>query len=252
MHSSVVISMLLITTLQSAKAFVIQTSSRHIYYSRHAYYSRSIPTSCQRQRYVQHSCQHLSTSTLYATSNNNEDVTMTSNDDDAQYRKHYNIKGNGQQSIVKMETNTGHTIQTDIPQKMGGKDTAPQPVELLLAALIGCTQATSIYVGRMMKPRLLIDRIEFDIQAYRDERGALELPIDTVPSIPARLQCVSGTVKVYFKKNGMYVSDEELSILSEQTEARCPVANMMYASGCSMDIKWINGSSSSSVGDNEG
>jgi len=95
-----------------------------------------------------------------------------------------------------------------------------------------------------MKPRLLIDRIEFDIQAYRDQRGALQLPIDTVPSIPARLQCVSGTVKVYFKKNGMNVSEEELSILAEQTEARCPVANMMYASGCDMDIKWVNGSSS--------
>jgi len=67
--------------------------------------------------------------------------------DDAQYRKHYNIKGNGQQSIVKMQTNTGHTIQTDIPQKMGGKDTAPQPVEYLLSALIGCTQATSIYMS---------------------------------------------------------------------------------------------------------
>ena len=141
-----------------------------------------------------------------------------------------------------MQTNTGHTIQTDIPLKMGGKDTAPQPVEYLLAALIGCTQATSIYVGRMMKPRLLIDRIDFDIHGYRDERGALELPIDTIPSIPARLQCVNGTVKVYFK-NGMNVRNEELSILAEQTEARCPVANMMHASGCSMEIKWINGSS---------
>jgi len=148
-----------------------------------------------------------------------------------------------------MQTNTGHTIQTDIPHKMGGKNTAPQPVEYLLAALIGCTQATAIYVGRMMKPRLLIDRIEFDIHGYRDERGALELPIEKVPSIPARLQCVSGTVKVYFKKNGMKVSNEEFSILAEQTEQRCPVANMMYASGCDMDIKWINGNMK---GNNEG
>ena len=69
----------------------------------------------------------------------------------------------------------------------------------------------------------------------------------SVPSIPARLQYVSDTVKVYFKKNGMKVSDsdKELGILSEQTEARCPVANMMHASGCDMDIKWLNGSTSS-------
>ena len=237
MHSSAVViiigNMSLITTLQSAKAIVIQTSSRHAYYSRPS--SISIPSYCQRRSSVQHSYQFSSTtSRLYATNNNSEDNNV--------HRKHYNIKGNGQQSIVKMQTNTGHTIQTDIPQKMGGKDSAPQPVEHLLSALIGCTQATSIYVGRMMKPRLLIDRIEFDIHGYRDERGALELPIDVVPSIPARLQCVSGSVKVYFKKNGMNVSDEELTLLAEQTEARCPVANMMYASGCDIDIKWINGS----------
>ena len=245
MHSSavtIIVSMsFIITTLQSAKALFIQTSSR--YYSCPSLIS--ISSARQRSRATKHSCQFSSTSRLHTTNNNSEDISITNSNDDTKHRKHYNIKGNGKQSIVKMQTNTGHTIQTDIPQKMGGSDTAPQPVEYLLSALIGCTQATSIYVGRMMKPRLLIDKIEFDIHGYRDERGALELPIDTIPSIPARLQCVSGTVKVYFKKNGMKVSNEELSILAEQTEARCPVANMMYASGCDMDIKWINGSSSS-------
>ena len=239
------------TTLQSARALVIQTSSRHTtYYSRPS--SISIPSACRRRsRAAKRSCWSLSTTTkLYTTNNNSEDVSITSNDD-AQYRKHYNIKGNGKQSIVKMQTNTGHTIQTDVPHKMGGKDTAPQPVEHLLAALIGCTQATSIYVGRMMKPRLLINRIDFDIHAYRDERGSLALPIDKEPSIPARLQCVSGTVKVYFKKNGMNVSVEELNILAEQTEQRCPVANMLHASGCDIDIKWINGSTSVSDDNNE-
>ena len=93
-----------------------------------------------------------------------------------------------------------------------------------------------------MKQRLIIDKIEFvDINAYRDERGALELPIDDVlPTIPARLQCVSGTINVNFKK-GIHVTEEQLSILAKQTEARCPVANMMHASGCVMDIKWVNG-----------
>jgi len=237
--------MSLITTLQSAKALVIQTSSR--YYSRPSSILISIQSACQRRsRAVDYLFQPSSAGRLYATNNNSEDRSITSNDDTIKHRKQYSIKGIGKQSIVKMQTITGHTIQTDVPQKMGGKDSAPQPVEHLLAALIGCTQATSIYVGRMMKPRLLIDRIEFDIHGYRDERGALALPIDNLPSIPARLQCVSGTVKVYFKKNGMNVSDEELSILAEQTEQRCPVANMMHASGCDMDIKWVNGSSSSS------
>lgn len=142
-------------------------------------------------------------------------------------------------TILISSISSGHTLQTGVPKKMGGSDKAPQPVEHLLAALLGCTQATAIYVGRMMNPRLLIDKIEFDVEAYRDERGALQQPIDELPAIPARLQQVSGTVRVHLKK-GIRVSDEQLRVLGEQTEARCPVANMMHASGCVMDMKWIN------------
>ena len=157
------------------------------------------------------------------------------------HRKSYQISGQGRGSAVEMTTNTGHELFTDVPKKMGGTDTAPQPVEHLLAALIGCAQATAIFVGRNMEPRLVIDKIEFDIQAHRDARGALQQPIEETPDIPARLQCVSGTATVFFK-GSTSVSPEQLHLLGEQTEARCPVANMMLASGCTMDIKWENGS----------
>ena len=159
------------------------------------------------------------------------------------HRKSYQIAGTGKGSAVEMTTNTCHQLFTDVPEKMGGADKAPQPVEHLLATLIGCAQATAIFVGRSMKPRLLIDKIEFDVQAHRDARGALQQPIEITPDIPARLQYVSGSAKVFFKGDAD-VSTEQLHLLGEQTEARCPVANMMMASGCIMDIHWENGSSS--------
>jgi uncharacterized OsmC-like protein len=140
-------------------------------------------------------------------------------------------------------------------------DLAPQPVEHLLAALLGCTQATAMYVSRMMTPRLFIDRIEFNnFMAYRDERGALARPIDAFPSSPSRLQRVSGTVTLYFIasssslssnsdsseslgiNDAIIVTPEQLKTLAEQTEVRCPIANMMHASGCIMDIEWVIGS----------
>jgi len=170
-----------------------------------------------------------------------KNLTMISGKDIEMYRKRYKIHGTGMRSAVEMKTNTGHNLYTDVPVKMGGKDEAPQPVEHLLAALIGCTQATAVYVGRMMKPRLIIERIEFDLEGFRDERGALELPIEQFPSIPARLDCVSGVAKLHFKK-GITPSTEQLMMLKVQTEARCPVANMMLASGCKMHIDWIDGS----------
>ncbi|KAL7497458.1 hypothetical protein ACHAWT_007429 [Skeletonema menzelii] len=166
--------------------------------------------------------------------------TETKADDDDVHRKHYAISGVGQRSKVTCKTNTNHILEADVPKKMGGGDEAPQPVEHLLAALVGCTQATAVYVGRMMKPRLIIEKIDFDIEAYRDERGALSLPITELPLIPARLQRVTGVVVVHFK-DGVEVSEEQLRILGQQTEARCPVANMMHSSGCVMDIQWRNG-----------
>lgn len=161
-------------------------------------------------------------------------------DENEMHRKQYSISGTGRRSKVTCQTNTNHILETDVPKKMGGGDEAPQPVEHLLAALLGCTQATAVFVGRMMEPRLIIDNIDFNIEAYRDQRGALSLPITETPAIPARLQKVAGTVIVTFK-DGMEVSEEQLDMLGKQTEARCPVANMMNASGCIMEIEWKNG-----------
>ena len=157
----------------------------------------------------------------------------------AEFCKSYHITGLGERSGTCLKTDTGHEIRTDLPRKMGGNDTNAQPVELLLAALIGCTQATAVFVGRNMKPRVLIDRLEFDIHACRDERGALALPIVATSKIPPGLRIVVGTVKVHVKKGSMSAS--QLEILAEQTEARCPVASMMVAGGCNMRMKWING-----------
>jgi putative redox protein len=183
----------------------------------------------------------LRSSSYRALISRNRSVRLHSTDDnDEKYFKSYTVLGTGIGSAVEMETNTGHIMRTDVPIKMGGKNTAPQPVEHVLAGLIGCTQATAVYVGRMMKPRLLVDKIEFHIEGYRDERGALELPIEVTPTTPARLTSVSGTVTVHFK-NGNSVTEAQLLMLKEQTEARCPVANMMNASGCKMNIKWIEG-----------
>ena len=164
----------------------------------------------------------------------------------ARHAKRYSISGRGEGSAATVETSTGHAIRTDVPVEMGGGDSGPQPVEHLLAALIGCTQATATYVGRSMIPRLAIDRMDFDIRACRDERGALMRPIHELPSIPARLTRVDGTIRVNFKNKGTsVVTREQLRVLAEQTEARCPVANMMHSSGCVMEIEWTNGSDES-------
>ncbi|CAB9530451.1 osmC-like protein [Seminavis robusta] len=137
---------------------------------------------------------------------------------------------------VHMTTNTHHTIATDVPKAMGGTNLAPQPVETLLAAWIGCTQATALFVGRQLG--LTILKMDFNIHANRDERGALELPIEVTPTVPSRLQEIHGTIHVYTSSSDS-VAEEQFHILQEQTEARCPVANMIIQSGCHMNVEWV-------------
>ena len=172
-------------------------------------------------------------------------TVIPSDEESNKYVKSYALQGKGKGTMVSVSTNTGHSMQLDVPTKMGGKNCAPQPVEHLLAAYIGCTHVTALFVGRNMNPRILIDRMEFDLHAERDERGALQLPIEETPSIPARLMRVFGEITIYLKtargNTPLTLTPEELALLSEQTEARCPVANMMSASGCEIQVSWKQG-----------
>jgi uncharacterized OsmC-like protein len=162
--------------------------------------------------------------------------------------KSYRLQGstsNTSKSGVYMKTNTNHMLQSDVPIEMGGKNEAPQPVEMLLGSLIGCTQATALFVGRQMKPdRIIVDKMEFDLKAIRDERGALSLPIECNPEIPSRLLQITGSIVVHAAK-AKVISDYAMQKLKGQTERRCPVANMISASGCEINVEWIDGSKTS-------
>ena len=124
---------------------------------------------------------------------------------------------------------------------MGGENTAPQPVEMLLAALCGCEQVTAQYVARQMKPRLLIDKIDYDIQATRDQRGSLTLPIDPDTELPpSRVERIWGTATIHLPENATNVpSVETLEVLHSEVRRRCPVANMVILSGCKLEIKYV-------------
>lgn len=134
-----------------------------------------------------------------------------------------------------------HTVSTDLPKAAGGDDTAPQPVELMLAGLIGCKTATAHFVARHLWPRPnnRIDTISFsDVVAERDERGALTLPICDDPPITAGLLRVSGIVTVRPSRADHPITADDVVQLGELVEKRCPVAAMFHSSGCVLDFEW--------------
>ncbi|KAG1656130.1 hypothetical protein FOA52_005162 [Chlamydomonas sp. UWO 241] len=82
--------------------------------------------------------------------------------------------------------------------------------------------------------KLRLRSVEFRIDAWRDQRGALTMPIDADPPVPAMLQSVVGTATVNTE-----ATQEQLDALGHQVHVRCPVASMMAASGCEVDIRWV-------------
>ena len=137
-------------------------------------------------------------------------------------------------SGVVAKTASGHTIESGLPRASGGDDAAAEPVYHLLAALCGCEAATAAYVARRMRPRVrLLAPLVFELSAMRDERGALALPVERDPPVPARLLRVVGTVAV-----ATDADDEQLALLERQTHRRCPVANMLVASGVDLDLSF--------------
>ena len=144
--------------------------------------------------------------------------------------KLYSITGTTQGTTSTSQTH-GHTLKTDTPPSGGGKDTAPQPVETLLAALIGCEGATADFVARMLRTK--IRSIDFKLEASRDPQGAAHLPVDAPAPAVSRLTRIWGVAHVTTDAD-----DATIEEIGRIVHERCPVANMVVASGCSLEIEW--------------
>ncbi|KAL1500439.1 hypothetical protein AB1Y20_013096 [Prymnesium parvum] len=102
--------------------------------------------------------------------------------------KSYELTASSQGVACTSRTAGGHVVVTDLPRAMGGRDAHAQPVELMLAALLGCKTATAHFVARHLwkRPYNRIETIQWhDVQAVRDDRGATSLPIGETPVVGA-------------------------------------------------------------------
>ena len=117
-------------------------------------------------------------------------------------------------------------------------------MELLLAALVGCEQATAAFVARHMRPRLRIEGIDFQYEAERDPRGATALPLGAPLPAPAQLLRVQGVAQVTLGGAGgagagsVDARRAAVQELGAAVQARCPVAQTLLAAGVRLDVKW--------------
>lgn len=118
------------------------------------------------------------------------------------------------------------TVATGEPEKAGGDDSAPTPMELILAGLEGCLTVTIETVAA--ERGLTLHAVRIDSHAVMDVRG-----FQGVPEVRPYYETVQTTVIA-----DLGLDDEGLPAFAVEVERRCPALTLIRAAGVSADVTW--------------
>ncbi|WP_017872421.1 OsmC family protein [Candidatus Caldatribacterium saccharofermentans] len=108
------------------------------------------------------------------------------------------------------------SLSFDEPPSLGGKDSAPNPVEGLLASLVGCLGIVTVVVAR--EKNLPVEGVSIEVEGDLDPRGFMGQYDVVRPGFLA----VRFVVKVRGK-----LSSDDLAALLKEVEKRCPVSDVL-------------------------
>lgn len=117
-------------------------------------------------------------------------------------------------------------IATDEPTSMGGKNTAPSPLELVLASLIGCEGTVIHGVAAAMKFKYT--GVNFDARGRVDLHGP-----KGVAGIRPHFENVELRIKLHTEE-----PPERVQKLKANVDNRCPVMNLMRAANVDVAVTW--------------
>jgi uncharacterized OsmC-like protein len=115
---------------------------------------------------------------------------------------------------------------TDEPAAHGGESAGPSPLQAVLGALCGCEAVTFRRTATEMN--FGYDRLEFEAAFTIDIRGRMG-----DRAVRPHFQTVKVLISVVTSS-----SEEDLAAVIEETEARCPVMNLLIDAGVTVDVKW--------------
>ena len=124
-------------------------------------------------------------------------------------------------------TNTEWTIKVDEPIEDGGSNTGPNPMQLFIASLASCQNEQA----QVVADELALNITQVDIK--------VEIDLD-----------LSGFMGTSDNSNGSYknaklnalvtgeVTDEQVKLLGQKVDDRCPVLGLLRTSGCKIESSW--------------
>jgi len=115
---------------------------------------------------------------------------------------------------------------TDEPKAHGGESGGPSPLQAVVGALCGCESVTFRRTATEMK--FNYSRINFEGSFTIDIRGRMG-----DRTVRPHFQTVKLAIKVTTSE-----SPEALEKVIEETEARCPVMNLLQDANVNLEVKW--------------
>ena len=141
-------------------------------------------------------------------------------------RKTVAVSSDGSMMAVHDYGEYGHGV-TDEPIAHGGTGEGPSPLQAVLGALCGCETVTFNRTSKDMD--FSYESIEFEAEFTIDIRGRLG-----VREVRPHFQTVRMQATVVTNE-----SRERLAAVVEETEARCPVYNLLQDAGVNLETLWI-------------
>jgi uncharacterized OsmC-like protein len=119
------------------------------------------------------------------------------------------------------------TFVTDEPVAHGGTGEGPSPLQAVLGALCGCESVTFHRTAGEMG--FEYEDISFEAEFAIDIRGRMG-----VRGVRQHFQSVRVEAVVTTDENA-----ERLAAVVEETEARCPVYNLLADAGVRLEVRWV-------------
>lgn len=136
-------------------------------------------------------------------------------DDPATALAVFRASGVAESPVATVVTARTHTVRVDEPPALGGADTAANPVEVYLAALIACQVVTYRFVAQQRG--ITVEDLRIDAEGDLDVRGFFGLDESVRPGF--------GAVRLTVHVRGPE-SPERYAELQREVEKRCPVLDL--------------------------
>jgi len=140
--------------------------------------------------------------------------------------KKLSVSNDGSMMAIHDYGEFGTTV-TDEPLAHGGTSEGPSPLQSVLGALCGCESVTFNRTAKDMD--FSYEGIEFEAEYTIDIRGRLGMRGVRQHYQTVRVEAIVATDE----------SEERLAEVVEETEARCPVFNLLNDAGVNLKVRWV-------------